>query len=164
MVSLNAAGIQLIVYDFDGVMTNNTVIVNEMGLESVIVHRGDGLAISKLKDMGIQQIILSSEKNGVVSQRGKKLGIPVIQGAQNKLVLLKDFLRERGIDRKKVLYVGNDENDLECIRYVGLSACPKDAEREVCDACGLVINRSGGDGVVRELYRLILADTYGQAS
>ena len=72
--------IELFVYDFDGVMTDNKVYIDQNGIEMVQVNRADGLGIAELKKMGYKQIILSTEKNSVVAARANKLGIGYLQG------------------------------------------------------------------------------------
>ena len=99
-------GIELIIYDFDGVMTDNRVLVDENGEEAVFVHRGDGLAIAAMKKAGIKQVIISTEKNRVVTARAKKLKIDVIQGVNDKKTLTLKFVRSKKIDPKNVVYVG----------------------------------------------------------
>ena len=103
----------LLVYDFDGVLTDNTVYVDQNGIETVRVNRADGLAISMLKNEGRTQLILSTETNPVVSKRAEKLGIPVIQGSESKLICLKNYCNAHNINLKNVLYIGNDINDYE---------------------------------------------------
>lgn len=148
--------IRLIVYDFDGVMTDNSVILSEDGKESVIVNRGDGLAISEIKKIGIEQIILSTEKNPVVVRRAEKLKIPVIHGTDNKAIALEQYCQDNKLDIKRVMYVGNDINDYEVMTKVGIRVCPNDAEQEVKDISDIIIKRNGGKGVIRELLNVIL--------
>lgn len=145
--------IDLIVYDFDGVMTDNTVLVTEEGKESVIVNRGDGYAISEIKRLGIEQIILSTEQNPVVAQRAKKLKIAVIHGVAEKKRVLDSYLEKNQIAAENVLYIGNDLNDYECMLGAGLKGCPADAEPEIIELCDWVSKKCGGRGVVRELLR-----------
>jgi YrbI family 3-deoxy-D-manno-octulosonate 8-phosphate phosphatase len=76
--------IKIIYYDFDGVMTDNKVYADQNGNEMVQVNRADGLGIAEIKKLGIKQIIISTEKNPVVSARANKLGIPCLQGIENK--------------------------------------------------------------------------------
>ena len=147
--------IKLIVYDFDGVMTNNTAIVDQNGQESVIVNRSDGLAISELKKLGYEQIIISTETNPVVQKRAEKLKIYCLNGIEDKLITLKEYLNTNRIDKNRVLYVGNDINDFEVMKYVGIPVSPLDAYSIVQDISKIVINKNGGDGVIRELYELI---------
>jgi YrbI family 3-deoxy-D-manno-octulosonate 8-phosphate phosphatase len=155
MVSIFAEKLpELIVYDFDGVMTDNRVFVSETGDESVSVNRSDGLAVSRIRDeLGIKQLILSTEINPVVQRRAEKLGIEAINGAADKAETLVEYMREREIGTDDVLMIGNDINDLGVMRLCGRSCCPQDAEPEVLKAADLVIQRNGGEGVIRELYR-----------
>lgn len=147
--------IKLIVYDFDGVMTNNSVILREDGLESVIVNRSDGLAVEIIKKMGIQQLILSKENNKVVASRAKKLNIPVLHGIDNKKDALSKYCKEHDIDMGSVVYIGNDINDVEVMRTVGFPLCPQDAYAEVKAVSKFIIPEVGGSGVVRELLNYI---------
>jgi len=144
--------LDLIVYDFDGVMTDNTVIIDEYGKESVVVNRSDGMAISEIKKIGIPQIILSTEKNLVVKKRGRKLGIPVFQGIKNKETFLADHLRKGEVNPQKVVYIGNDTNDLLAMKMIGHPICPKDAHESIKKISSLILKTSGGKGVIRELF------------
>jgi 3-deoxy-D-manno-octulosonate 8-phosphate phosphatase (KDO 8-P phosphatase) len=141
----------LIVYDFDGVMTDNSVILSEDGKESVIVNRSDGLAVSILKDMGINQLILSKEKNSVVSERARKLGIPVLKGVDDKVLMLQYYCQENRLSLDKVVFIGNDINDIALMRVIGYPLCPKDAYPEVKKEAKFIIPVNGGRGVIREL-------------
>lgn len=151
----STANIQLIVYDFDGVMTDNKVVLREDGIESVIVNRSDGLAIALFKGLGLPQVIITTEKNKVVATRAKKLGIPLIRGVENKMSVLGTYCRQRRISLSNVVYIGNDLNDLEAMKGVGFPMCPADACAEVRHVSKVVFQAKGGDGVVRELFGLI---------
>lgn len=150
--------IHLIVYDFDGVFTDNKVILREDGLESVIVNRADGLAVGMLTGLGIKQIILSKEKNKVVEARGNKLGITVLKGVDNKKDRLVSYCREENIQLENVLYIGNDINDLEVMKIVGYPICPSDAYREIKEISKVILDASGGNGVAREILKYIEKD------
>lgn len=147
--------LELIVYDFDGVMTDNKVYVDQQGKEMVQVNRADGLGISLIKKLGIAQIILSTEANPVVYARARKLGIPCLQGIGNKAKALRDFCKENKYDLELVGYVGNDINDLEAMKLVGVSFCPADSHHEIINISNHVLKSEGGKGVVRELLDLI---------
>lgn len=147
--------VQLIVYDFDGVMTDNKVIFREDGLESVIVDRSDGLAVEIIKKMGIRQLILSKENNKVVVSRANKLNIPVLQGIQDKKDILSQYCMKHLIALKNVVYIGNDINDVEVMRIVGYPLCPQDAYPETKAVAKFVIPVNGGSGVVRALLNYI---------
>ena len=149
--SILAENICLIVYDFDGVMTDNRVILSEDGKESVIVNRSDGLAVNIIKNMGIPQLILSREKNPVVSARARKLSIPVLQGINEKELVLKQYCRDNKIPIEKVVFIGNDINDTNLMCIVGYPLCPNDAYPEAKAAARFIITVDGGCGVIREL-------------
>jgi len=147
--------LDLIVYDFDGVMTDNRALVFEDGREAVFVNRSDGLAVKGMKKAGIAQIILSAEKNPVVTARGNKLGIPVLQGIEDKKPALEKYLRENKVDPSRAAYVGNEINDLGPMSLVAWRICPADAHPEVKSAANVVLRAKGGYGVVRELWDLV---------
>ncbi|NQV18105.1 MAG: HAD hydrolase family protein [Armatimonadetes bacterium] len=156
MAKIKLNRLELIVYDFDGVMTNNKVIVDQFGNESVNVNRSDGLAIAEIKKMGIKQAILSTEKNPVVLKRAEKLNIPCIYGSDNKLLDLKYFLKENNVSPKNTMYIGNDINDMEAMKFVGYSGCPVDAHESIKAIACTTLKTKGGNGVVRELFDLII--------
>ena len=141
--------IDLIVYDFDGVMTDNRVLVLEDGREGVFCNRSDGLAISILKEKKIPQLIFSTETNKVVSSRAKKLDIPALQSIGDKLSALILYCKENNYDLNKVIFIGNDINDADVMRAVGYPFCPEDAVSVISDISKDVIPCKGGFGVIR---------------
>lgn len=145
-----------VIFDFDGVLTDNRVLVAEDGSESVVCDRGDGMGIGLLKSAGVPLLILSKERNQVVSARARKLGIDCVQAIDDKLAVLHDWLASRSLDIERAVYVGNDINDLECMRSVGVSVCPSDAHEEAKRVARLILERPGGQGAVRELCDLVL--------
>jgi len=149
--SLNFFDIELLVYDFDGVMTDNRALVDQNGKESVFVHRGDGLGISYFSKIGIHQLILSTEKNPVVKKRAEKLNIEYLQGIENKKNTLLKYLAKKKIQVEKVLYIGNDINDFEVMSMVGIPVAPSDAALEIKSLAKIVTQSPGGKGVIREL-------------
>ena len=128
---INIKDIQLIVYDFDGVMTDNKVIIFEDGRELIVANRSDGLGVEILKKRGISQIILSTESNDVVRARAKKLNLSVIYACEDKKRVLIEYCKKRGYNLSKVVYVGNDINDLEAMEIVGYPIAPADAHIEI---------------------------------
>jgi len=147
--------IKLIAYDFDGVMTDNHVFVNQDGREMVKVNRADGLGVEEIKKLDIEQIIISSETNLVVSTRAKKLGIQCLQGIKNKKTALIDYCNRHNYDLQNVTYIGNDINDKEVLEIAGLTFCPADADESIKEISDHVLSTKGGNGVVRELYDII---------
>lgn len=147
--------LKLIIYDFDGVMTDNRVICFEDGREAVMVNRSDGLAVRLIKEMGIKQIIISTEVNSVVSARARKLNIPVLQGVDNKKKVIQRYLLDNKIAREFVAFVGNDINDMETMKFVGWPISPQDACDDIKNVSRIVLAKRGGCGVVRELWEKI---------
>ena len=148
--------VNLFIFDFDGVLTDNLVRVDEHGMESVVCNRADGLAFKALNKLKKKTYILSSEKNIVVKQRAKKLKIPVMQGVSDKGSALNKLAADLAIDLSEVLYVGNDINDHVAMQLCGYSACPQDSHKSIKKQADFVLKKRGGEGVVRELLEEVL--------
>lgn len=151
-----ANDIDLVVYDFDGVMTDNRVIIFQDGTEAVIVNRADGLGVGLIRLLGIPQLILTTETNSVARARAVKLGLKIIASCRDKKSTLKKYCLQNRFNLKKVLYVGNDINDLEVMKIVGYPVAPAKAHREIIKISRLITKLKGGEGVVRELADLIM--------
>jgi N-acylneuraminate cytidylyltransferase len=145
-----------VVFDFDGVFTDNFVIVSQNGVEAVKCNRSDGWGISQLKKLGIPILVLSTEQNSVVKARADKLGIECRQGMHEKLPVLLDWLSEHKLDARDVVYVGNDMNDVPCMTAVGCGVAVNDAYPGVKANARIVLSASGGQGAVRELIDMVL--------
>ncbi len=150
------AAVRLLVLDFDGVMTDDRVLVHQDGSEAVLCHRGDGLGIERLGAAGVEVMVLSKERNPVVGARCQKLGIGCHQGQDDKLPLLRGLAAARGLTAAEIAFVGNDVNDLECLAWAGVSFAVADARPEALAAAGYRTNRPGGQGAVREVCELLL--------
>jgi CMP-N-acetylneuraminic acid synthetase/3-deoxy-D-manno-octulosonate 8-phosphate phosphatase KdsC-like HAD superfamily phosphatase len=181
--------IRLLVLDFDGVLTDNRVLVSEDGKEAVLCNRSDSLGLGMLKAKGVEVVVISKEKNPVVTARCQKLGLECIQGCDDKLAALKEKAgggkqpsevgerlhgprkaesrkqksergkgkAERGmLKAEEIAYVGNDVNDLDCMRWVGMPIAVADAMPEAKSAAKWVTSLPGGHGAVREVCDLLL--------
>ncbi len=115
--------IQLIVFDFDGVFTDNRVYVLEDGREAVACNRGDGMGLSLLKNAGLEMVVLSTEVNPVVMARCRKLGLECQHGLNDKRAALEALARKKNVDLRNVLYVGNDINDIGCMEAARFCDC-----------------------------------------
>ena len=111
--------IKFVVFDFDGVFTNNSVFVSENGEETVQCNRSDGIGLARLKDVNVKFYIISTESNKVVTQRAKKIKSPVIQNVKDKALVLKQVCKKEGFSLKETMFVGNDINDLPALKIVG---------------------------------------------
>jgi 3-deoxy-D-manno-octulosonate 8-phosphate phosphatase (KDO 8-P phosphatase) len=143
-------GVQLVVFDFDGVFTDNRVWTNQHGEESVACWRGDGFGLRRLDDVGVGYLIVSTEANAAVAARARKLRSDCFHDVADKVAVLREQARARGVELDRVAYVGNDINDSECLRAVGLPVVPADAWPEVVPLARWVLTRRGGEGCVRE--------------
>jgi 3-deoxy-D-manno-octulosonate 8-phosphate phosphatase (KDO 8-P phosphatase) len=144
--------LKLIVYDFDGVMTNNKVYLDQNGIETVQVSRADGLGVAEIRKLGYKQMIISTETNPVVTIRAKKLDLFCLQGVDNKAQTLTNYCETHQLGLSDVAYVGNDINDLEVMRLVKTTICPADAHVSIKEISQYILVSKGGDGVTREIF------------
>src|SRR5690625_3455223 len=141
--------VDALVTDFDGVHTDDGAYVDEDGNEQVRVHRGDGMGISRLVRAEVPVMILSKERNPVVTRRAEKLNVDVAQGIDSKAHILSAWIESNGLDPARVAYVGNDINDLEAFDVVGWPIAVADAHPKVLAAARAVLDRPGGRGGAR---------------
>lgn len=147
-----------VVTDFDGVHTDDTVVTDADGRESVRVSRSDGMGVARLRDAGIPVLILSSETDPVVSARARKLQVDVRQGVGDKVAALMEWVSAHGIPLSQVAYIGNDINDLGCLEVVGYPVAVPEAHPLVLAAARVIVSRAGGHGAVRELADRVLRE------
>lgn len=148
---------KLLVLDFDGVLTNNKVYVNQNGIETVRCDRGDGLGLELLrKHTDVETLIISKEKNPVVVARANKLKIKCISGKDDKLTTLKKEIKLRKISQEQVCFVGNDLNDIECLKSISLGVAVNDSHPLLASIANYKTTKKGGDGAVREICELLL--------
>jgi len=148
--------IDAFIFDFDGVLTNNLVYINQDGKESVICSRADGLAFDFLRTINKPTFIMSTEKNPIVTARANKLKIPVLQGVSDKSQAIKDLIAEKGFKLENIFYIGNDINDYKAMKLCGYSACPNDSHKIIKKLSTYKLKTNGGCGVVRELLEDII--------
>jgi N-acylneuraminate cytidylyltransferase len=142
--------------DFDGVLTDNKVSTDQHGTEAVRFDRGDGLGLSMLKSTGMPIIVLSTEANPVVAARCEKLGLEYKQGLIDKREELEAWAERIGLDLERVVYVGNDANDVACLLAVGWGVAVADAHESALRAADIVLSRRGGEGAVREIADMLI--------
>jgi YrbI family 3-deoxy-D-manno-octulosonate 8-phosphate phosphatase len=145
------ADVRFVVFDFDGVLSDNRVWTNDRGEESVACFRGDTMGLRRLDAVGVGYMILTSETNDAVPARARKMRIDCVRGIEDKLPVLREELGRRGVTLEETAYVGNDVNDADCLAAVGLPVVPADAWAEVVPLAHMVLTRNGGQGCVREL-------------
>ncbi|WP_207263299.1 HAD hydrolase family protein [Desulfovibrio sp. Huiquan2017] len=152
-----AERIRLVVYDFDGVMTDNRVLTDQDGREAVSANRSDGLGVGLIRRLGIKQVILSTEANPVVKARADKIGLDALHGIRDKGSALLHLAEKHQISVGDMLYVGNDVNDADAMGLAGFKAAPADAHPSILALADYVTEAKGGRGVVRELADVLAA-------
>lgn len=150
--------LKAVVFDFDGVMTDDCVLTGTSGDEYVRCSREDGQGVSRAKRIGVRQLILSSEENAVVTTRANKLGIEAIRGVGilRKCDVLVAWAKHQGIPLSDVVFMGNDLNDVDCMQSVGFAIAPSSASAAAKAAADFVTTRRGGEGAVREALEFIV--------
>tara|TARA_Y100001970_G_C13971882_1_gene718634 strand:+ start:48 stop:548 length:501 start_codon:yes stop_codon:yes gene_type:complete len=151
MSSISLKDVDVFIFDFDGVLTNNKVFIDSNGIESIICSRSDGLAFDVLNKLKKQSFILSTETNKVVEMRAKKLNIKVHYGIEDKLKGLNQLVDEYQLTKSRIFYVGNDLNDFFVMQECGYTACPSDSHPKIKALSNYVCTSKGGEGVVREI-------------
>ena len=149
--------VDMVVFDFDGVFTDNSVYVMEDGREAVRCSRADGMGLRMLDRCGVRTMVLSSELNPVVTARCAKLKIECRQGVGDKASVLRAIVEELGVDACAVCYVGNDINDVEVMGWVGVPVAVADAFDPAKNVAKIVLSSKGGEGAVRELCEKVAA-------
>ena len=148
--------INVLFLDFDGVLTDGYVYVDEDGKEMVRCSRRDSLGLGMLKTAGVSVAVISKERNPVVAERCKKLMIECFYGIDNKAIFLKSYLNRWQILPAKAAYVGDDVNNLEAMKVVGAPIAVNDAVNAIKEIALYVTEKNGGKGAVREVCDLIL--------
>ncbi len=146
---------KIIFTDFDGCLTDDRVWLNQEGEEFVAANRKDGLAVKRLKNLGIQVVIASTETNKVVLARGNKMGVDVLQGLADKAEAIEQYLEQKNLSWNDIWYIGNDVNDLGAIERSNLSICPADAVKKVRKSVDVVLKTKGGYGILSEIATLL---------
>lgn len=148
--------IDMLVMDFDGVITDNMVLTDQDGRESVVSNRSDSYGLMLLRNAGVHTHVISKEINPVVASRCQKIQVPFLQGIEDKASALQTLLVQKGIDPARSVFLGNDINDLPCAPHVGWFVAVADSHPQVLRAADFVLSRNGGHGAVRELCDMIL--------
>lgn len=151
------AAAAFVFFDFDGVFTDNRVAVDQTGVESVFCNRSDGLGLSKLRRAGVEAMIVSTERNPVVSVRAQKLKLPCEQAVEDKAEAVRRLAAAAGHPLERAIFVGNDVNDAPAMRLCGLALTVADAWPEAYAVAHAATRRKGGAGAVREICDVIVA-------
>lgn len=144
--------IKMLVMDVDGTLTDGCIYIGAEGevMKAFNVQDGAGI-VYQLPKMGIAPVIITGRKSEITARRAEELRIAhLYQGVGEKLPQLKLVAAQLGLEPEEVAYIGDDLNDMACMDWCGLSACPADAVPEVLEKAEYICKRSGGRGAVRE--------------
>ena len=143
--------IKLVMTDIDGVWTDGGMYYDNSGSELTKFNTYDSAGVLWCKMAGIKMGIMTGETTEVVQRRADKLKVDYLyQGAKDKLTLLTDLCAELGISLTEVAYIGDDLNDIQVLKAVGISGCPSSAPDYIKDLCMHVMDKKGGEGAFRE--------------
>ena len=153
-----AEKIKLLLTDCDGVLTDGGVYYSEKGEELKRFSMRDGMGVARLKKLvDVETGVITGERSEIVQKRVRKLGITeYYPGSKDKYHTFKTIIRKKKLSAFEVAYIGDDSNDLELMKYVGLSACPSDAMPVIIENADLKLNNKGGHEAFREFAEIII--------
>ena len=157
------ATVKAIAFDFDGVFTDNMVYLDQNGVESVRCSRAEGYGLDACREAGMKLVVLSSEVNPVVKARTEKLRLETFHGLTDKVSSFRSWLEREGLDASETVFVGNDVNDLDCLKLAGCAVVPADAHPAAMAVADIVLDAKGGQGAVRELCDRLVEHLEGRA-
>lgn len=143
--------VKILVMDVDGTLTDGKIYFGSEGEIMKAFNVKDGLGIRKLHSLGIIPSIITGRESEILKIRAKELNIQEIyQGQDNKVVKLKELSLKYNCNLSEIAYIGDDENDIECMKLCGIRACPADAVEPVKKISHFICTKKGGEGAVRE--------------
>lgn len=149
--------IKMLVMDVDGTLTDGRIYISNQGELMKAFDVKDGYGIANLSKKGIIPVIITGRNSEIVKRRAKELRIQELhQGVENKLEMLKNIMIKYNISPMEVAYIGDDFNDMKCIKFSGLSGCPSDAMQGIKNQVDYVCQKEGGYGAVREFIDYIV--------
>lgn len=152
-----AAGIKLLAMDVDGVLTDGSIMLDDMGVETKRFNVRDGQGIASWLRLGLDAAVITRRAGQALQHRCRELGIRrIMQGAKDKAAALDELVAASGISPAQIAYVGDDWPDLPALKRVGLAVAVADADERVRAAAHFVTSRRGGEGAIREIVERIL--------
>lgn len=149
--------IKLLIMDVDGTLTDGRIYLGNNGEEFKSFCVKDGMGIKELMKRGVVPVIMTGRRSKLVENRCMELGIThLYQNISDKISKMHEICHEMQIDYEEIAYIGDDINDLECLKVCGVSACPNDAAEQILRVVNHICNKKGGEGCVRELAEYII--------
>ena len=153
----NLTKIKAFVFDIDGVLSLQTINLNDSGIPNRTVNLRDGYALKYALKKGYRVGIISGGDAMDYKRRLEFLGIKdVYLNCEIKLDYLKIFLEKYNFDSSEILFMGDDIPDLQVMKAVGAPVCPSDADIEIKKAAIYISDKKGGDGCVRDVIEQVL--------
>lgn len=150
--------VRMLLTDCDGVLTDGGMYYTENGDEIKKFNTKDGFGLRLLKEHGIITGIITGEDRELNRRRANKIGVDeLVSHASDKVAEIRRLCKKYNVELNEVAYIGDDLNDLEAIKMVGIGCCPPDAAEALRQQADYVTHSAGGRGVVREIADLILA-------
>lgn len=151
--------IRLFVMDVDGTLTDGKIYIGNDGEVMKAFHSKDGMGIALLRNYQVTPVIITGRHSEIVEIRCGELKITEIhQGIVDKLSVLKSLLEKYGCTSAEVAYIGDDINDMECIEFSGITACPADAVGQIKENVDFITERNGGEGAVRDFIDFLISE------
>lgn len=153
----DAARIELLVLDVDGVLSDGSIVHGPEGFEIKRFNTKDGFGLMLWKQMGFRASIITGRTSQAVLTRSRELGIdPVVQGSKDKSASLDTLLAQVSVSIDRVCVMGDDWPDIRIMRRAGYAIAPADASAETLAAADHVTRAEGGRGAVREAIEHLL--------
>lgn len=150
--------IKVIISDFDGVLTDNCVYIDNNLNMSRKINFKDVMAVVMLKRAGIETIFVSGEKNAVIDLFKEKFNlVENHQDIRKKIVVLKDIIKRFDLKPEEYLYIGDDVNDQECLEFSQNRITVPNTVEEIRKIPNIqMTEKSGGEGAFREVADCLL--------
>lgn len=149
--------IKIVLTDVDGVLTDGGMYYSKRGDTMKKFFTRDGMGVTLLRNNKIPTIIVTKEKNEIIKQWAKKMKVEkLFDGVIKKEMILQKICDKFKVTPKNIAYIGDDVNDLELLKRVGLSVVPRDGIKEAIKICDYCCENKGGQGAFREFADLIL--------
>jgi YrbI family 3-deoxy-D-manno-octulosonate 8-phosphate phosphatase len=148
--------IKIVLTDVDGVLTDGGMYYSSDGDIMKKFHARDGMGISLLRKNDIPTVIITKEKTKMVKQWTKKMKVALFDGVLYKEDILTKICSQYQVSPSEIAYIGDDVNDVNLLKLVGLGVVPKDGNQIAKKSSNYISKTIGGNGVLREVAELIL--------
>lgn len=149
--------IKMLVLDVDGTLTDGKIYIGETGEIMKAFSAHDAVGVRKLSENDILPVIITGRESKITLIRAHEMDVKLVfQGVSNKMLKLEELMKNYQLSFDEIAYIGDDENDLDCMKKCVFCACPNDAMEIVKKQCNFISKYNAGDGAVREIIEYIL--------